>query len=192
MKCTITEKAEFITGSPNVFIEGIRAVRQGDMMVSNNCNTAPMPLTQPGAPIADTLKLSKVTPQEETELPDKVILGQSGERTTLLRVLYRGNSDEDAAKDHIFQYMEQEGSGRYRELLLNNLQSGTRHLSLLLNDKEFDGNEEEDGEYIVIPLGDTKTVKKDSSNPQVQRNLPTLPFPSSPDDMPPPSLTRHT
>lgn len=42
-------KAEFITFSSNVFIEGIAAVRQTDLMVSNNKNTPPMPLQQAGA-----------------------------------------------------------------------------------------------------------------------------------------------
>ena len=41
-------KAEFITASPNVFVNGFAAVRQGDLMVSNNRNTAPAPLQQPG------------------------------------------------------------------------------------------------------------------------------------------------
>ncbi len=63
---TIAGKAEFITGSPNVFIEGIPAVRQGDMMVSNNCNTAPMPLSQPGAPYTGTFKFSLVTAPADT------------------------------------------------------------------------------------------------------------------------------
>ena len=49
---TINGPAEFITSSPNVFFEGQPAVRQGDMMVSNNRNTPPAPLQQPGAPIA--------------------------------------------------------------------------------------------------------------------------------------------
>ncbi|MDW7757528.1 MAG: PAAR-like domain-containing protein, partial [Desulfuromonadales bacterium] len=39
---TIMGKADFITASPNVYIEGIAAVRNGDLMVSNNRNTAPM------------------------------------------------------------------------------------------------------------------------------------------------------
>jgi hypothetical protein len=43
-------KAEFVTASENVFIEGIAAVRQGDLMVSNNRNTQPAPLRQPGVP----------------------------------------------------------------------------------------------------------------------------------------------
>jgi hypothetical protein len=108
-----------------------------------------------------------VKPPEETELPDKVHLGQSGEQAPLLRGLYRGDNGSNTAKaQRIFQYIEQEGSVRYRELLINNLEAGTQHLSLLFNDKEFDPTEDEDKEYIVIPLGQTKTVKKDSPQPQ--------------------------
>lgn len=43
---TIRGKAEFITASSNVFIEGIAAVRNFDLMVSNNGNTFPAPLIQ--------------------------------------------------------------------------------------------------------------------------------------------------
>jgi len=46
---TILGMAEFITFSNNVFIEGTPIVRQTDKMVSNNKNTSPMPLQQPGA-----------------------------------------------------------------------------------------------------------------------------------------------
>jgi len=46
---TVKGMAEFITFSPNVFIEGFPAVRQTDMMVSNMKNTPPAPLMQPGA-----------------------------------------------------------------------------------------------------------------------------------------------
>ncbi|MDX1802922.1 MAG: DUF4150 domain-containing protein [Alcanivorax sp.] len=46
---TIAGQAEFITFSPNVFVEGQPAVRQNDMMVSNMRNTAPAPLQQAGA-----------------------------------------------------------------------------------------------------------------------------------------------
>jgi len=46
---TIKQKAEFITYSSNVFFEGKPAVRQHDLMVSNNRNTPPAPLMQPGA-----------------------------------------------------------------------------------------------------------------------------------------------
>ncbi len=46
---TVQQIAEFVTFSPNVFIEGIPAVRQMDLMTSNKKNTPPMPLQQPGA-----------------------------------------------------------------------------------------------------------------------------------------------
>lgn len=87
---TIKGKAEFVTGSCNVFIEGIPAVRQGDMMVSNNANTAPMPLSQPGAPPARELKPEQVEELEATELPDRLDIGQTGEEAPLLKGLHRG------------------------------------------------------------------------------------------------------
>ncbi len=87
---TITEKAEFISGSPNVFIEGIAAVRQGDLMVSNNCNTSPMPLSQPGAPRPKSLNPAQVNALEETQLPDRLDLGNLGEEAPLLKGLHRG------------------------------------------------------------------------------------------------------
>ncbi len=37
-------KAEFITHSVNVFIEGINAVRHGDLMVTNQRNSLPAPV----------------------------------------------------------------------------------------------------------------------------------------------------
>jgi murein DD-endopeptidase MepM/ murein hydrolase activator NlpD len=75
---TIKGKAEFVTGSPNVLIEGIPAVRQNDLMVSNNGNTAPMPLSQPGAPRAKEVKTEKIEELDETELPNEVPLTVSG------------------------------------------------------------------------------------------------------------------
>ncbi len=44
---TTEGKAEFLLSSFDVFIEGKPAVRQGDLMISNNKNTPPMPLNQP-------------------------------------------------------------------------------------------------------------------------------------------------
>ncbi|KAF7769661.1 hypothetical protein PCIT_a2530 [Pseudoalteromonas citrea] len=45
---TVEKKAEFISASFNVLVEGKPAVRQGDLMISNNKNTPPSPLSQPG------------------------------------------------------------------------------------------------------------------------------------------------
>ncbi len=75
---TITEKAEFVTASSNVYIEGVAAVRQGDMMVSNNANTAPMPLSQPGAERPKKNQLEDVDGVDESELSDGVPLQASG------------------------------------------------------------------------------------------------------------------
>ena len=44
---TIKQKAEFISASSNVFIEGIAAVRNHEKMVSNKKNTPPANLQQP-------------------------------------------------------------------------------------------------------------------------------------------------
>ncbi len=76
---TITEKAEFVTASSNVYIEGVAAVRQGDMMVSNNANTAPMPLSQPGAERPKKNQLEDVDGVDESELSDGVPLQASGD-----------------------------------------------------------------------------------------------------------------
>ena len=77
---TIQGKAEFIQGSPNVFIEGIPAVRQGDLMVSNNRNTAPMPLSQPGAPRAEAKEKAAVEGLEETALKKTAPVTAHGEK----------------------------------------------------------------------------------------------------------------
>jgi uncharacterized Zn-binding protein involved in type VI secretion len=47
---SICGKAEFISASENVFIEGIPAVRCGDLMTSNNGNTPRVPLLQQSQP----------------------------------------------------------------------------------------------------------------------------------------------
>lgn len=90
---TIKGKAEFITASSNVFIEGVPAVRQGDMMVSNNGNTAPMPLMQPGAAPTSGLALGDFDETEQTRRPNRVDYGQFGTQTTLLKGEPEGEQD---------------------------------------------------------------------------------------------------
>ena len=94
---TITEKAEFVTASSNVYIEGIAAVRQGDYMVSNNGNTAPMPLSQPGAPRPKTNRLEDVNGLDETDLPNGVPLKISGDKLHIQNdlIAIRDASEED-------------------------------------------------------------------------------------------------
>ncbi|MEQ3528390.1 DUF4150 domain-containing protein (plasmid) [Pseudoalteromonas piscicida] len=56
---TIKGKAEFITSSFDVYIEGKPAVRQGDLMISNSKNTPPSPLNQPGGATPSSLSVAK-------------------------------------------------------------------------------------------------------------------------------------
>ncbi|MDO3379332.1 DUF4150 domain-containing protein [Geoalkalibacter halelectricus] len=82
---TIKGKAEFITASSNVFIEGVPAVRQGDMMISNNGNTAPMPLMQPGAAPAAGLNLGAMEEIQGSDRPQRVDYGLLGGKTPLIK-----------------------------------------------------------------------------------------------------------
>jgi len=67
---TTEGKAEFILSSFDVFIEGKPAVRQGDLMISNNKNTPPMPLNQAGGPMPRGLKIkNKANLEEKDDLP---------------------------------------------------------------------------------------------------------------------------
>jgi len=71
--------AEFITSSPNVFIEGQPAVRMGDLMTSNDGNTPPAPLMQPGAPLPPELQEIALKGVDEPE-PDEVLDIHQGSR----------------------------------------------------------------------------------------------------------------
>jgi uncharacterized Zn-binding protein involved in type VI secretion len=92
---TIKGKAEFVTASPNVFIEGVPAVRQGDMMTSNNGNTAPMPLSQPGAPVAKELDPGQVDQLEASEQDLQVQLEASGDHLHIQNELTGNTTDTD-------------------------------------------------------------------------------------------------
>jgi len=92
---TITDKAEFITASPNVFIEGVPAVRQGDLMVSNNANTAPMPLMQPGAGAAKANSAGEVEELEAAPEAQVVKWNQAGDQKALLDGGGHSTGEED-------------------------------------------------------------------------------------------------
>ena len=81
---TIKGIAEFITFSPNVFIEGLPAVRQTDLMVSNNRNTPPAPLQQPGASQPPSLSPQGVDQLDKSETPYEIEFDVSGVEMDLL------------------------------------------------------------------------------------------------------------
>lgn len=95
---TITEKAEFISASNNVFFEGVGATRQGDMMVSNNMNTAPMPLVQggAGAPPAGAIEGAEQIAGEP--LPDNVEWEVSGDEMHFVKGVFEGGLPDQEEK----------------------------------------------------------------------------------------------
>ncbi len=85
---TIKQKAEFVTASNNVFIEGKPAVRQFDLMVSNNRNTPPAPLQQPGAAQPPSLSPEGAQALSLKELPHAVDMDTGGETLQLLKGIH--------------------------------------------------------------------------------------------------------
>ena len=71
---TVQGRAEFITGSHNVTINGFPAVRDGDLMVSNLRNTAPMPIRQPGAPMPKALQAHQAQALKNAHGPDRLYI----------------------------------------------------------------------------------------------------------------------
>ena len=90
---TIKMKAEFVTFSSNVFIEGIPAVRQFDLMISNNQNTPPMPLQQPGAAMPPGLSPEGAADLAETELKDVGDIKIHGDDINLLKGMMTMSED---------------------------------------------------------------------------------------------------
>ncbi len=84
---TIKGKAEFVTASPNVFIEGKPAVRQGDLMTSNNRNTPPMPLMQPGAGKPPDIRPQRAEGLAGSERANEIPVDIKGEQLDLLKSL---------------------------------------------------------------------------------------------------------
>ena len=84
---TIKGKAEFITASPNVTIEGEPAVRQFDLMVSNNRNTPPAPLMQNGGARPPFLEAGEVDSKEASPSPYRVPIKTASSELHLLKSL---------------------------------------------------------------------------------------------------------
>lgn len=97
IKSGITEgPAEFITSSPDVFIEGEAAVRMGDLMISNDGNTPPAPLMQGGAPLPPALKAAALNPVVETTHStfDLTIISRETHQGFLIQLDYSGSQEK--------------------------------------------------------------------------------------------------
>jgi len=89
---TVNGRAEFITGSANVFLEGQAAVREGDLMVSNYRNTEPAQLQQSQGLQAtlrgDEQTVSVLMTEESLQVSDWQLYGTSGQlHNTVLSVI---------------------------------------------------------------------------------------------------------
>lgn len=91
---TIKQKAEFITFSDNVTFEGKPAVRQLDLMVSNNRNTPPVPLQQPGAGIPPPLSPKGANDSDPSDEGDVVEWEVAGDEIHFMKGLL-GIYEED-------------------------------------------------------------------------------------------------
>ncbi|WP_429884328.1 PAAR-like domain-containing protein [Geoalkalibacter halelectricus] len=180
---TIKGKAEFITASPNVFIEGVPAVRQGDMMVSNNGNTAPMPLMQPGAVAPPGLDLGDLDEIRGSERERRVDCGRFGGQAPLLKGETGGESGPGREHRRLARYIDGEGHAaqRYRELVIDNLDRDTQRLTLVMRDLAFRNYSPEEREFIVLPLAaSVPTVPADAPRPSCIEDYPNFVIPIIP------------
>ncbi len=96
---TVKGMAEFITGSANVFIEGIPVVRQTDLMISNFKNTPPVPLQQPGAGKPSSVSAQGTKQLDAAELPFEVDIQVAGDNLKLLKSVIGVVDLDKAPKD---------------------------------------------------------------------------------------------
>lgn len=148
---TIKGKAEFITASPNVFIEGVPAVRQGDLMVSNNRNTAPMPLMQPGAAPSVSLEKLLEASREVSEKPFKLVVERAGASASLRGTLI---AKSDGQIHEIPLGSTACDRSHCCDLVLDNLSEGRYQLVLHYADSRH-------GAYQIPLAEEVATVAKD-------------------------------
>ena len=164
---TIMGKADFITASPNVYIEGIAAVRNGDLMVSNNRNTAPMPLVQPTASPAPAKALALVDALDKPGTPFKLALEIAGTQSLNMKgtlIARNGDSTHEVPLGSTAHT-----DGHRRELIFENLAEGEYDLFLYQPDEKH-------GAYQIPLVQGFSTCSSEESSPRWQTVLvPLLP-----------------
>lgn len=140
---TIKGKAEFITSSANVFIEGIPAERQGDLMVSNNRNTPPMPLMQPGGASPASLQTTVAQSLTQSPTPFKIAVEVAGGKSHNMKGTLVANRSQIARAIPVGSTAR--AAGHRRELFMADLPEGSYDLVLRFPDERHD--------FCQIPLG---------------------------------------
>jgi len=144
---TIQGKAEFVTASTNVFIEGIQAVRQGDLMVSNNRNTPPAQLQQPGAAPQNSDYDTNQETLNEPKQPDQINIDVAGIKVPLLN----GTIIASADKHYVLLGQDAKDNGVLKRLEIRNLKPDKYNLYLSVINTT--------GQPIKIPFGNQITTK---------------------------------
>ncbi|MCP3176343.1 DUF4150 domain-containing protein [Desulfuromonas sp. KJ2020] len=164
---TIMGKAEFITASPNVYIEGIAAVRNGDLMVSNNRNTAPMPLVQPRASPAPAKALASVDALDKPGTPFKLALEIAGTQSLNMKGTLIARSGDSTHEVPLGSTARTDD--HRRELIFENLAEGEYDLFLYQPDEKH-------GAYHIPLVQGFSTCSSEESSPRWQTVLvPLLP-----------------
>ena len=91
MSGSIKGQAQFITSSSNVMIEGQPAVRMADQMISNNGNTPPAPLQQPGAGIPSDLTAGETEEQGIGQQEQAVVVEETVSAHVMRKVVVRSD-----------------------------------------------------------------------------------------------------
>ncbi len=189
---TILGMAEFITFSNDIFIEGIPVVRQTDKMVSNNKNTSPMPLQQPGA--GKPPDVSDEGPKELDETaPFEFKIEVSGAAPNMLKPLIQIgmaedqlNDDDEEEEEHTTEVSSNNDINSNQEQSLQTAQDNTLLKTQTIYDvimKDEDGNLIANTEYVIKQDGnqisngrtnDKGEIKLNCSDPKANYTLEIL------------------
>jgi len=134
--------AEFITASPTIFVDGIAVVREADLMVSNNRNTAAAPLQLPTGQIVQSSYVRKAKPPQRITRPNHIIVDVIGREGKALAGLLGATQ----GKAHYYTPLARHVSvsQHWRRLQLVSLAAGQHQLHLTIENTA--------GPDIVVPL----------------------------------------
>ncbi|MCP1672930.1 hypothetical protein J2T57_000022 [Natronocella acetinitrilica] len=151
---TIKGPAEFISSSQDVLIEGMPAVRNGDLMVSNHRNTDPVPLTQPDGPPSDGFDLAALEALEADDPQYAASIHVAGRAPVAGICRLQPNSEAPPPPTPRQQVVPANGDP-HRHLAIPADESDTTALVLRLPDVE--------NGHCDIPLGELQPTPRDDA-----------------------------